>query len=987
MATNPPPSNLDWSRLTGRLRGDLHTGDLMRRIYSTDASAYQEMPLAVAIPKTEGDIAELICFAKDHEIGLIPRTAGTSLAGQVVGAGIVVDVSKHFTQILEIDPVAKYVRVQPGVIRNELNMALAHHGLMFGPETSTQNRAMIGGMVGNNSCGSNSIRYGSTRDHLIEVRGFLSDGSEVVFRDLTSEEFDQKCEQPDSLETRLYQHARDRLSSASVRDEITKEFPKPTIQRRNTGYAIDLLMDAAVLDSDSSKPFSFCQLIAGSEGTLMFVTEIKLRVENLPPPISGLQCVHFESVPDALQATLLAVEQDVYACELIDDVILECTQRSIEHRKNRFFIEGSPKAILVTEVRGHSEEEVREIHQRTQAKMESAGLGYAYPVLFGSEGVRVWNLRKAGLGLLGNIPGDEKTVPVIEDTAVDVQDLPAYIAEFNELLDDQFGLQCIHYAHAGSGEIHLRPVINLKTENGQQLFRDVAKTIATLVKKYQGSLSGEHGDGRLRGEFLEQMIGTTNFELVKEFKRTWDPQGVLNPNKIVDTPRMNDQLRYPTDIEERSIETVFDFSESQGILRAAEMCNGSGDCRKSHLTGGVMCPSYMATRNEKDTTRARANTLRQILTHSTAPNPFDDEELHEVMDLCLSCKGCKSECPSTVDMGKLKAESLQHYHDANGIPRRTRMIGDYVRSQRIASRVPWLWNGLFGVTAIRRALNRIIGFHPNRTIPKVSPTTLTDWFHREQPTAHPSHALGRGIYLFADEFTQYSDTSIGIAMIRLLNGLGYEVSIVAHDESGRSKLSKGMLRAAREVARNNVNTFKDIVTEEMPLVGIEPSAILGFRDEYPDLVGDSLRTAAKDLASHCLTFEEWFAGEIDTGRITADAFTEEPAKVWVHGHCHQKALSDIAATTKCLSLPKNYAAVEIPSGCCGMAGSFGFESEHYDLSMDIGELVLFPAVRAAESKDLIAAAGTSCRHQIHDAVGRTAMHPAEILCEALLAQE
>ncbi|TWT92196.1 FAD-binding and (Fe-S)-binding domain-containing protein [Neorhodopirellula pilleata] len=979
-----PPTPIDLANLVGQMRGELHTGDLMRRIYATDASAYQEMPLAVAIPRCEDDLSLLIRFANEHHVGLIPRTAGTSLAGQVVGSGIVVDVSKYFNQILEIDESHRTVRVQPGVIRNELNQALKPHGLLFGPETSTQNRAMIGGMVGNNSCGSNSIRYGSTRDHLVEVRGFLSDGSMVVFGPVTAEQFHAKCEQGDCLETRLYRHARERLSDPAVRDEITREFPKPSIHRRNTGYALDLLMDAAGLTADSELPFNFGRLIAGSEGTLMFVTEIKLNVLPLPPPVLGLQCAHFDSIPDALNATLLAVQQDVYACELIDDVILECTERSIEHRKNRFFIQGVPKAILVTEVRGETEEEVRRVHAITEARMREAGLGYAYPVLFGDQGDRVWDLRKAGLGLLGNIPGDEKTVPVIEDTAVDVQDLPAYIAEFNQILGERFGLQCIHYAHAGSGEIHLRPVINLKTDDGKRLFREVAQTIATLVKKYRGSLSGEHGDGRLRGEFLEQMIGTANYELVREFKRTWDPNGVFNPNKIVDTPQMNHQLRYPDSVTERDIETVFNFSDTQGILRAAEMCNGSGDCRKTHLSGGVMCPSYMATRNEKDTTRARANTLRQILTHSTDANPFDNEEILEVMDLCLSCKGCKSECPSTVDMGKLKAEFLQHYYDANGVPRRTRLIADYVRSQRFAGRAAWLSNWMTGNSTLRRILNRMIGFHPDRSIPPVATQTLTAWFEREKPRANLERIQGRGVYLFADEFTQYNEPEIGRSVVRLLNGLGYDVTIPPHEESGRSRLSKGLLREAREIARRNVIKLKDLVCETTPLVGIEPSAILSFRDEYPDLVGDDLAEEARELSKNCLTFEEWFAGEIDAGRIVQDDFKDDPARVWIHGHCHQKALSDVGFTQRCLSLPRNYEATTIRSGCCGMAGSFGYETEHYDLSMQIGELVLFPAVRTAGETDLIAAAGTSCRHQIHDGTSRRAQHPAEILYAAMI---
>ncbi|EMI46474.1 FAD-binding and (Fe-S)-binding domain-containing protein [Rhodopirellula sp. SWK7] len=986
------PSSADWKSLATELDGELHTGDLMRRIYATDASAYQEVPAAVAIPTCENDIATLIRFAGKHQIGLIPRTAGTSLAGQVVGSGIVVDVSRHFTRIVEVNTNEGWVRVQPGVIRNELNAHLAPLGFWFAPETSTQNRAMIGGMVGNNSCGSNSIKFGSTRDHLLEVRGFLSDGSEATFADLSRAQFVEKCDAADSLEARLYRHARERLTDPVIREEITREFPNPSILRRNTGYAIDVLMDSdvltdAALEQDGGinvSPFNFCRLIAGSEGTLFFATEIKLRILPLRPPCSGLMCAHFSTVTDALNATLIAVRHDIDACELIDDVILKCTQRSIEHRQNRFFIQGEPAAILVTEVRGQTDDEVRAIQDRIAAEMKAAGLGYHFPVLFGDEGERVWDLRKAGLGLLGNIPGDEKTVPVIEDTAVDVRDLPAYIAEVNELLRKRFGLECVQYAHAGSGEIHLRPIINLKTAEGKLLFRSVASEIVTLVKKYRGSLSGEHGDGRLRGEFLKQMIGDANYQLVREFKKTWDPGGVFNPNKIVDTPQMNTSLRYePGQTSGDGIETVFDFSSDQGILRAAEMCNGSGDCRKTHLTGGVMCPSYMATRNEKDTTRARANTLRQILTSSEKSNPFDSEEIRDVMDLCLSCKGCKSECPSTVDMGKMKAEFLQHYYDANGVPRRTRMIAGYVRAQSMIANAPALFNALVGVPAIRRTMNRLIGFHPDRSIPKAARQTFRNWFQTRPRQFDGSGSNGRKVWIFADEFTQYGEPGIGIAVVELLERLGYEVGIPDHIESGRSSLSKGLLRNAREIAKQNVAMLREVVSEQEPLIGIEPSAILSFRDEYPQLVGEAARDDAVRLSENCFLFDEWLAREIEAGHVTSEAFVSDACCILVHGHCHQKALASMSPTIRILQLPANYTASLIRSGCCGMAGSFGYEREHYDVSMKIGELVLLPAVRAAEEDTILAVAGTSCRHQILDGTGKHAKHPAEILRDAL----
>jgi len=961
----------------------------MRTLYATDASAYQEMPLAVAIPSCKEDLGELIRFANEHSIGLIPRTAGTSLAGQVVGSGIVVDVSRKFTEILEINAKERWVRVQPGVIRNELNQALLPHDMLFGPETSTQNRAMMGGMLGNNSCGSNSIKYGSVRDHLLEVTTLLSDGSEVVFGSLTAEEFAAKCNGPQTLETQLYQDIRDALAPNEVREEIQREFPKSSIPRRNTGYALDLLMDADCFDAASDKPFHFGKLKAGSEGTLCFVTEMKLHCEPLPPPVVGLQCAQFETVEQALAATLIAVQHDCFACELIDSWVLAATERSIEHRENRFFLEGSPGAVLVTEFRGQSEDEVLAVTSKLEAELREIGVGYAFPVLFGPDSVKIWSLRKAGLGLLSNQPGDEKPAPVIEDTAVDVVDLPAYIAEFDQQLKERFGLECVHYAHAGSGELHLRPILNLKTSEGKRQFREVAQTSADLVKKYRGSLSGEHGDGRLRGEFLKQMIGPKNYALVERVKRTWDPRNIFNPGKIVDTPPMNEFLRYEPDQPEPEIKTNFDWSSTLGVLRAAEMCNGSGDCRKTHLAGGTMCPSYMATRNEKDTTRARANTLRHVLTGtlegytntSEKKNPFDDDRLKDVLDLCLSCKGCKKECPSTVDMAKLKAEFQQQYYDANGAPFRSRLIANFTASQRMARWAPWLWNLLFGVRFFRGIMNRMSGFHPNRSIPLLPKATFASWFRKHDPDKNAGKV--GSVWLFNDEFTNYHDVAVGIATVELLERLGYAVEIPPHQESGRTWLSKGFVKKAKTIINENLRQLAEVVTEERPLIGIEPSAILTFRDEALDLADEGTAEAARRLAPNCLMLEEFIARESVAGRISADAFTDAPAQVQLHGHCFQKALAGVSASVTALSLPRNYEMKVIPSGCCGMAGSFGYEKEHYEISQQIAELVLLPAVRSFEADTIIAAPGTSCRHQIHDGAKRAALHPAQVLRRAL----
>src|SRR6516162_8336239 len=950
----------------------------MRALYSTDASVYRELPQAVALPKTEEDIRKLIFFAIANGTSLIPRTAGTSLAGQVVGGGIVVDVSRHFRRIVQIDEPGKRVRVQPGVVRNELNLALAPHQLFFAPETSTQNRCMIGGMVGNNACGANSVVYGSTRDHLLSARAVLSDGSIAEFGALSPEEFAAKCSGKD-LEARLYRQINELLGDPANREEIVREFPKKSIHRRNTGYAIDLLAVCSPF-TPGGPPFNFCRLLAGSEGTLAFLTEIALACEPLPPRESALLCIHCTTIDEALRANLVALRHSPRACELMDNNILECTKANLEQRKNRFFVQGDPGAILAVELAGPTREEVATVAAQLETELRAAGLGYHYPVVWGSDQNRVWNLRKAALGLLSNIPGDAKPVAVIEDTAIDPEDLPVFVEEFDKILGSH-GLSAVHYAHAGSGELHLRPILNLKNPEHRRLFRLVGTEIAQLVKRFGGSLSGEHGDGRLRGEFLPLMVGEKNYTLFRAIKRAWDSSGIFNPGKITDTPPMDASLRYEPNQPVRQFKTVLTFSEARGILRAAEQCNGSGDCRKIHLMGGTMCPSFMATRNEQDTTRARANILREVLTRSTKANPFDSEEVAAAMDLCLSCKGCKAECPSNVDVARLKAEWLQQRYDARGVPMRARLIGGFSRAMALASVAPWIFNLLVTNAATSSLFKRYAGFAQGRSIPKLNRIPLRQW-HRRHANKGGPFPNGR-VYLFCDEFTNFNDESVGIKAVRLLNRLGFEVVIPDHVDSGRAQISKGLLRDAQRLAIRNVELLKDVVSSESPLIGIEPSAILGFRDEVPDLVPEGLVGAANALAKHALLIDEFIAREADKGRIRREAFTQEARQIKLHGHCHQKALASLTPTVKALELPANYKVQVIPSGCCGMAGSFGYEKEHFDISMKIGGLVLLPAVRSAPANTIIAAPGTSCRHQIKDGAGRIAHHPAEILHDAL----
>jgi len=972
--------------LDASIDGEIYTDDMHRILYATDASVYREIPLAVAHPKNEDDLRQLIHFARTEKVSLIPRAAGTSLAGQCVGEGIVVDISKYFDQILEVNAEEGWVRVQPGIIRDDLNKFLRPHGLFFGPNTSTANRAMIGGMVGNNSCGSYSIVYGSTRDHVLALKTLLSDGSSATFSALSAEEFHEK-RKLESLEGSLYEQLYQELSQGDVQQRIRDHFPRPSIHRRNTGYAVDLLLESEVF-REGGEPFNMCQLLTGSEGTLAFTTEIKIHCDPLPPSHLGLLCAQFNRVDEALQAVLTAMGHQPRAVELMDKIVMDCTKGNRMYEPYRFFLEGDPEAVLIIEAGGKSEAEVQGKLDSIKEEMQADGLGYAYPLLFGEDIAKVWALRKAGLGLLANVPGDAKPVAVIEDTAVELEQLPRYIREFSQMMEG-YNQKAVYYAHAGAGELHLRPLLDLKKEKDRKQFRSIGRSTAELVKKYQGSLSGEHGDGRVRAEFIPLMIGEENYELLRRIKQTWDPANLFNPGKIVDAPPMDVSLRYDSGQKTRQFDTVFDFSDTDGILRAAEKCNGSGDCRKSHLSGGTMCPSYMATRDEKDTTRARANILREILTRSEEENPFAHEDIYEVMDLCLSCKGCASECPSNVNVATLKAEFLHQYHKKHGVPLRSRAIANIGKLNGLGMMAPGISNFFLNNKVTGGLLKAVLGVAQKRSLPSLHKISFRKWFEINEPRlqqiVRDAGRSGR-VYFFCDEFTNFNDTKIGIRGIELLAHLGYEVEMPKHEESGRAYISKGLLKEARQLAMYNVNCFKDLISEETPLLGIEPSAILGFRDEYPQLVIEEMRPEARKIAPHAMMIDEFLAREIGRGKIDSDAFTLEPKKVWLHGHCHQKAIASVDPSVEILSLPENYEVEVIPSGCCGMAGSFGYEKEHYEISMQVGELVLFPAVRKAEEDSIIAAPGTSCRHQIADGTQRRALHPVEVLWDALIKE-
>lgn len=970
------------------------TDPIHRIAYSTDASIYREVPYGVAYPDDVEDIQALIAEARRLHTHLIPRAAGTSIAGQVVGNGIVVDIKK-WNQILEINPEERWARVQPGVVRDELNMALKPYGLFFSPETSTSNRCCIGGMFGNNSCGTHSLIYGSTRHHVLACKGVLSDGS--LF---DTEHLDGSNPLLCSILSQLKGWA----DTPSVVSRIEDAFPDKNLKRRSCGYAID----EAIKDGR----IELCKLLVGSEGTLAFITEITVSLDPLPPKEKMVVCAHCDTLDKSFLVNLVALKHNPAAVELMDGKILELSYQNLQQKRNSFFVKGLPAALVIAEFWGETRDEIDACADAFEQAARTSGLVYHCTRVYGSDVAKVWDLRKAGLGVLSGMKGDAKPIGVIEDTAVAADRLPDFMKDFRDMLQ-RLGTTCVFYGHISTGELHLRPIINIKTAEGKKLFRAVAVEMARLVKKHKGSLSGEHGDGRLRGEFIPLMYGETVYRMMREVKKAWDPGGVFNMHKIIDTPPMDEWLRfavgqkYAVDDELRSHQTYYNWraafdeckvdgasgvrSQAHALMCSVEQCNGAGACLKSSQIGGTMCPAYQVSGNEMRSTRARANVLREILTRGmeseafagtgTGKGIFDLSELAEVLDSCLACKGCLSECPSNVDMTKLRSEILQQKYDRHGTPFRSWMVARMARVEELGAKVRPFYNFFATWKPSSAVIKKIVRFSALRQIPQLSKYGMRKLVRSE--SSHSGNKSGRLVYLFADEFTNHQESELGLTFARLLIRLGYRVEIPRHVESGRAAISKGCLKLARKYAVRNVEELAPLISEETPLVGIEPSCILSFRDEYPDLVPAELRTCAKSLARNCLLFDEFIVREVEAGRIAGDAFRACTAEIFLHGHCQQKSLIGVGKCAEMLRLIPGARVNIIPSGCCGMAGSYGYEKEHYETSMAIGEMVLFPAVRKAVSDGdgnvIVAAPGTSCRQQIFDGTGVKAYHPLEIM--------
>jgi FAD/FMN-containing dehydrogenase/Fe-S oxidoreductase len=940
-----------YEALKARITGEVRFDKVSRLMYSTDASIYEIEPIGVVLPKTHEDVFAAMEITRDFGVPVLPRGGGTSLAGQTVGEAVVMDMSKYLNKVLEVNTDERWALVEPGVVQEQLNLHLKPKGYLFGPDTSTANRATLGGMIGNNSAGSHSILYGKTIDHVLETHVVLASGEQRVFGAIPFAE----AAQMSGLEERIAE-----IVNAN-REEIDRRFPK--IQRRVSGYNLDEFV--------RNGKFNLSKLVVGSEGTLAAVHQAKVRIE--PRPAATALCVvHFKEIVDSIRATDVILPFKPSAIELVDDLILNLARGSLELSRQMDFVDGNPGAILLVEFYGENQNELRSRVESLEAALKRENLGYAYVRSFDpADQTRIWKLRKAGLGLLLGMKGERKPIAFVEDCAVDPSKLSEFFVRFREVIH-KYDTTAGYYGHASVGCLHIRPLINTKSRREIQVMKDMTDEIADLVMEFGGGMSGEHGDGLARSHLNEKLFGHQIYKAFQDVKLAFDPHNRMNPGKIVNAPPMTENLRYGEKYNTIFLNTHYDFSREGGLATAVELCNGAGVCRKKNE--GTMCPSYMVTLEDKHSTRGRANYMREILSGKVDSAEFSGEALHDVLDLCLECKGCKAECPSNVDMAKLKYEFLAHYNEAHGTPLRSKVFARIHSFSKMASRWPGLANTMMRRPAVRKLLDRYLGIDARRKLPPIAKKTFESWFKgRTAPVI--SNPVGK-VVLFHDTFIDFNYPEIGKATTALLEAAGYEVALASRQCCGRPMISKGLPEEARANAAFNVTQLKTFVDNGYSIVGCEPSCILTFRDEYPDLLQGA---AVKAVADASFLLEEFIVRERKAGRWRL-TFKKQPNKALIHGHCHEKALIGSRFLKETVALA--YDVEEIDSGCCGMAGSFGFEKEHYDISMAIGQRRLFPAVNQ-QPNAVVVAPGVSCRQQVEHATGRKALHPAEALVLAL----
>ena len=945
------------------ITGDIKFDSYSRMLYSTDASIYQMEPIGVVLPRNTEDVIATMQICSDSKTIFLPRGGGTSLAGQTVNHGVVVDFTKYMNRILSINPEERWAIVEPGITIDALNAGLKPYGLYYTPDPTTKSRATIGGSLGNNSCGAHSVVYGKTSDQVLELDVILSNAEHVHFNTIEENALQSiLSSKPDSLEKRIYTETL-RLASEH-REEIDRRYPR--IQRRVSGYNLDFLRD--------NKPVNLSNMIVGSEGTLGTITAAKVKLEPIPTNI-GLAIVHFKDLFESMEATVMILDHGPSAVELVDKMILDRSKSSLGLSRQTTFIEGDPEAILLVEFFGENMKEVESKIDNMNQALQKRNLSYACSKALRPEEQRsAWAIRSAGLGLLMSVKGDSKPLPFVEDTAVSPERLPEYVRRFDSIVKSH-NTYAGYYGHASVGCLHIRPMINIKTQSGLRDLVSISDQISDLVLEFNGSMSGEHGDGIVRGVWTEKMLGSTLYQAFKDLKNSFDPDNILNPGKIINTPPMTENLRLGPDQTVNEPTTVFDFSKDQGFTRAIEMCNGVGECRK--YMSGTMCPSYMATLDEEHSTRGRANALRSVLSGKIPSATFASKGLFDVMDLCLECKACKAECPSQVDMAKLKYEFLNIYYKENGYPLRARIFANIGDLSKIGSALAPVSNWLSNLGITRWILDKYLNIDKRRPLPKFVNKSFQKIF---ESNLGPGETTTRGkVVLFNDTFMNYNYPNVGKAAVKIIEEAGFEVNLVDRKCCGRPMISKGMLDAAKENARYNVDLLYPYIEDGAYIVGCEPSCLLSFRDEYPELLQDE---KSKKVSEKSFLLEEFLDMLNKENSLDLD-FQETEQTVLFHGHCHEKALVGNGPALSILNMVPGLTVREIDSGCCGMAGAFGYEKEHYDISMTIGSQRLFPAVNEVGPGTKIVVTGTSCRQQIQHGTNRETTHIAELLASLL----
>jgi FAD/FMN-containing dehydrogenase/Fe-S oxidoreductase len=977
--------------LRRHLRGEVRFDDTSRRLYSTDASIYQVLPLGVVVPKTADDLVATVQIASEMEVPIVPRGGGTSLSGQSIGPGVVIDCSKYLNRVLDIDAGARLARVQPGVVLDQLNRALADHGLQFGPEVSTSSRANLGGMIGNNSAGSRSIVYGKTCDHVRRLKAILSDGTMSEFGPVSPAEWDRKAE-ANTLEGMAYRQVKEIVRRNA--DEIERRFPK--IIRRVSGYNLADLLSAfggnafpvgaamranGAANGPHSGPYGLSGLhtiLVGSEGTLAVTAEAELNLVARPKA-RGLLVPHFSSLAAALDSLALCLETQPSAVELMDAMLIELVSNNLSLRNTTAMIQGRPAALFMVEYSGDDPSDVSyRVHELQRRMTGLPGVTAAVAALESSQRDSLWNLRKDAMPLLYSMLGDRKPVTFIEDAAVAPERLPEFTDRFRGVLQ-KYGTDGAFYGHASVGCLHIRPVLNLKDRADVERMRKITEEVTDLVLEYGGSLSGEHGDGYARSEWNQKMFGPVVYEAFRQVKRAFDPHNRLNPGKVVDAPSMTEQLRFHPNYRPTDPPTIFDYSRQEGFTRAVEFCNGNGACRKS--MGGTMCPSYRATRDEKDTTRARANALRLAIGGSggdqkVALHDVADRWVYDVMDLCLMCKACKAECPSNVDVAKLKAEFLHAYYRRYPRPLGHRLMANVHWLYRLGAPAAPVVNWVNQQPWARWLMELLAGIDRRRSLPPLHRDHFRRWFAHHKPDPNAG-TVGR-VILMDDCFTTFNEPEVGRAAVRVLERAGYGVELAGLSCCGRAMISKGFLSDARDLARAQVPALAKRVANGAPLLGLEPSCLSAVADDWVDLVPGA---ASRQIAAASNLADAWLAQQVADGRCRLP-LSRQAGQCLLHGHCHQKALRGAGGSAAALRLIPGLEVKVLDAGCCGMAGSFGYEKEHFDVSSQIAGLELLPALRAAPAA-LVAATGTSCRHQMRDLADRTARHPLEVIADSL----